>query len=313
MMSSPTGKKTALMLSGHFRQFENKIVFWRDFVEKYSSSVDIYIHTWNEAGTNDPNEGPPDFSMIKCVLNPVKMQIDEHPPIYDSFSFKKKGLQLYYAEIKQLREDINSDFSRSIGSQLYSIMKCWELVRDTGNQYDYLIRLRADSVLLKFENFMDQDTTWITDDVLIVNSGVTHRHHGGGGGCGACDKEFEKGDRKHKEHKRDICDIFALGKPDVMERLCTMYLHRVELVESFRKYNENAIKDPNVNKSLVKHKGIVGVKFARIYESSIKAFYPERLIREYMKHYWILSDPMGLIPNVMYNAAPLPPGAACPV
>jgi len=296
----PPTKKIAFMISGHFRQFDDvKIKFWKDFVAKHSATVDIYVHTWNEPGTRVATDKAPDFALIRRLLKPSVMKVEEHAPLYESFSFLQKNIKLYYAEITQLRDDINPDFSRNIGSQLYSIMKCWELVRDSGKKYDFLVRLRADCILLNFENFINKSTEWITNNTLVVNSGVTHRHHGGGGGCDSCGKEFPSRKRIHTEHTRDICDVFALGRPLVMEKLCKMYLHRKGIVASFTKYNEHAITLPEVKEALVVHKNTTGVRFPKIYEFKIKCFYPERLIREYMKEEWVVSDPMGLIPKVI--------------
>ncbi len=300
-------KKIALMLSGHFRVFGPRREFWTDFKKRFGNSVDIFVHTWNESGLRSEKEwinignAPPDFENISKTLKPVSMSIEEHAPRLESFSFQQPGLKLYYANFPQLAK--SRDFSRNIGSQLYSIMKCWELVRDSGRKYDILVRLRADCILENFEGLVNRSTTFMTDKVLVVNGSHNHVHPGGGGGCGQCDNEFQggKGTRSHASHGRDICDLMYVGKPSVMSKVCNMFKNRKELVKSFKVHNEKVCREPEVQKYLVHYPDVIGVSSSKVYETKVKAYYPERLIREYMKDFWILSDPLGMVPKIQYK------------
>ena len=301
-------KKIALMLSGHFRVFGPRRQFWTDFKKRFGNSVDIFVHTWNESGLRAEKEwinvgnAPPDFEDISKILKPVRMSIEEHAPQLESFSFQQPGLKLYYANFPQLAK--SRDFSRNIGSQLYSIMKCWELVRDSGKRYDILVRLRADCILENFEGLVNRNTAFITDKVLVVNGSDSHVHPAGGGGCAQCDNEFKGGEgtRAHASHGRDICDLMYVGKPAVMSKVCNMFKHRKELVKSFKVHNEKVCREPGVQKYLVKYPDVIGVSSSKVYETKVKAYYPERLIREYMKDFWILSDPLGMVPKILYKS-----------
>lgn len=293
----------AIMLSGHVRNFTKRVHFWRNFVEE-NPDVDIYCFFWNEEGGRsnenwiDIGAKKPDFNSIRSVLKPVKMVIADHAPLFDSFSFQQKGLALYYANFSQLGKSV--DFSRNIGSQLYSIMKCWELVKSSGNKYDILMRLRADAIIENFDKVLFNDFSFTKRNVLVVNGSKNHQHPMGGGGCLQCDREFSSGTRKHDNHCRDVCDIFFYGNETVMSRVCQMFKHVKELVYSFKEYNEKASKDPSVSKHFRYYKDVIGVANSRVFECSIKCFYPERLIREYMKDFWVISDFTGMVPTIRY-------------
>jgi len=294
-------KKVALLLSGHVRNFEPRKKFWIDFNKKFSDRVDIYIHTWNESGLRSKNEWidvgstPPDFDEIRKILKPKQMLVENHADKMDSFSFIQTGLDLYYTNVLYLNRA--ADFTKNIGSQLYSVMKSWELAQNSNIEYDMMIRLRGDCILENFNNIFTRDTSFLKDDVLIMN-GNSHRHAMGGGGCSKCTLEYPI--RKHKDHVCDVCDIMYLGNPKVMKKVCNMFTSSRELVKSFQKYNKLALKDKKVLNSLVKYPYAYGIKCPIVFETKVKCFYPERLIREYMKDYWLITDMLGLVAKISY-------------
>lgn len=295
-------KKVALLLSGHLRNFSMRRDFWKEFNKKFGDRVDIYIHTWNETGIRsktqwiDIGKDTPNFDEVRKALKPRKMMIEDHSEKIKSFSFKTRGLKLYYTDSAYLKK--TDDFTRNVGSQLYSIMKAWELAKESNIEYDMMIRMRNDCIIRNFENIFNRDTSFLEKDVLIVN-GNSHKHPHGGGGCNKCNIEYPL--RRHNEHSNDVCDIMYLGSTNVMGRVCNMFNDVQKLVLSFKKYNELAIKDKEVKKSLIEYPGIYGVKNPKIYETKLKCFYPERLIREYMNKTWILSDMMGLLVQEKYK------------
>ena len=294
-------KKVALLLSGHVRNFEPRKQFWIDFNKKFGDRVDIYIHTWNESGLRSKNEWidvgsvPPNFDEIRDILKPKDMLIEDHASKMDSFSFIQPGLELYYTNVLYLNRA--EDFTKNIGSQLYSVMKSWELANNSNIKYDMMIRLRGDCILENFNNIFTRDTSFLEDDVLIMN-GNSHRHAMGGGGCSKCTLEYPI--RKHKDHVCDVCDIMYLGNPKVMKKVCNMFKNARDLVKSFQGYNKLAIKDKKVLDSLVKYPYSYGVKCPIVFETKLKCFYPERLIREYMKDYWLITDMLGLVAKISY-------------
>ena len=297
--------KTAIMLSGHFRNFKIRKDFWLNFVGKYRDHVDFYIHTWSESGERGKKEWidiggkSPELEDIRKIFNPVRMTVEDHGSLFDSFSFNCKDMTLYYANFPQLAK--SSDFTRNIGSQLYSIYKCHQLVIKEGRKYDILFRLRADSILLNFDKVIYSNLDFVNRNVLVANGSSNHSHPGGGRGCMKCDKEFHTGRRIHVDHSNDICDVLYFGSPVVMGRVCSLFLHVKQLVRSFKAYNDSAVRSRDVRDSLVVYPDVTGVNKSKIYEAKIKCYYPERLIREFMKNEWIISDPLGLEPKIMYK------------
>ena len=295
-------KKIALLLSGHLRNFSLRSGFWTEFNRRFGNRVDIYVHTWNETGVRsktqwiDIGKDTPNFEEVKRALNPRKMMIENHSEKISSFSLKSPGLKLYYTNGAYLSK--TNDFTRNIGSQLYSIMKAWELANESNIEYDMMIRMRNDCVIKNFENVFNRDTSFLQKDVLIVN-GNSHKHPHGGGGCNKCNIEYPL--RRHTEHSNDVCDIMYLANPKVMGRVCNMFNDAKKLILSFKKYNELAIKDKEVKNALIEYPGIYGIRNPKIYETRVKCFYPERLIREYMNKTWILSDMMGLLVQEKYK------------
>jgi len=304
-MKTITHKRIAMMLSGHFRDFSPRKEFWINFNKKFGDMVDIYIHTWNEKGIRKGKEWivigkhPPDFELIRKILQPVKMVIEDHGEKFQSFSFQQPGLKLYYVDTDNLKK--NKDFSRNIGSQLYSIMKCWELVRDSNKKYDILVRLRADCTLENFHNIFTGDTSFIENNALVVNGSRCHIHPGGGGGCKECNEEYITGKRIHSQHGRDICDIMYMGNPQVMERVCNIFKKSKELLLSFKNHNDKIEMNDSIKRHFVKYPDVIGITCPDVYENKIKCYYPERLIREYMKDYWVISDTLGLVPRIKYK------------
>jgi len=85
-----------------------------------------------------------------------------------------------------------------------------------------------------------------------------------------------------------------------MKHACELFLHARDLVKSFKFSNARAVTEPAVKASLVHHHNVVGVVGGKTYETKIKCFYPERLLREHMIHFWLLSDPLHMTPRIIY-------------
>jgi len=174
--------RVALMLSGHFRNFAKRKLFWKSFVEQHTS-VDIFVHTWSESGARtasnwiDIDKGRVDVNDIRNTLKPVSMQVENHSEKVDSFSLQQDGLDLFYVEFPGLRKA--QDFSKHVMSQLYSIHRAFELVesyeKDRGIKYDFLVRLRADSIIEDFSRIFTINTSFVRDNMLVINGTCAHQ------------------------------------------------------------------------------------------------------------------------------------------
>lgn len=295
--------RVALMLSGHFRNFAKRREFWKSFV-KGNKGVDIFIHTWAEGGVRSKSswicmgQDAPDFDEIRRTLNPVAMKVEDHSEKRADFSWQQEGLDLFYTQFSKLGS--SGDFTKNVASQLYSISQAFDLAETSGNVYDVYVMLRADAIVGNFNAMLTKRLHFLRDDVLVVNGSGNHVHPGSGKGCRQCDAEFNSGERVHADHSNDVCDIFYYGNFKVMKFICGMFYDARDLVKSFKFHNARAITTQAVKASLVHHANVIGVKSASVYEHHIKCFYPERLIREYMNDFWILSDPLGATPRIVY-------------
>ena len=86
-----------------------------------------------------------------------------------------------------------------------------------------------------------------------------------------------------------------------LKKVCNMFTDAKKLVMSFKKHNEIISKESGVKKHLLYYGNTIGIKSSKVYETKLKGFYPERLIREYMKDSWILTDKLGLLPKIQYK------------
>jgi hypothetical protein len=299
--SLPGGKRVALLICGHFRNFNDDGIRnkYKRIMEDYPSGVDIFIHTWSDLGLRAPgvwinttDDRIPDFETIRSTLNPKMITIENGREMIDSFGLaaRRPEHKLYYCSGQPCNSTV--DFSKFIVSQLYSIYTANELRRryesDNGFKYDLVVKIRADmppdrvdlGAMVALD--LNAHTMW-------ANNSHRHRHPGGGGGCLTCDDEYIHGRiREHKNHTNDVCDIYFYGGSDIMNIYASLYLRVDEMAEYFHKYNEQLNTC-----SCVEIRGCgVMVRHSRCFEKRYKCIYPERMVREYMRDVWILSDNM---------------------
>lgn len=288
--------KIALMLIGHFRRFDDRTAkTWSNF-KTLHPDVDIFVHTWNEKGLRSCcdwiqiDDEKPDFESINDILKPVTFIREDHTKYLENFGLiKKYGKTVYLAKGQKVQK--HDDFSKFIASQLYSIYTCYQAVKkyseESGTEYDIVIKLRADTVLYHPLVFKEP----LPENVLYIHS-RSHFHRDGGRGCKQCDVEWTSGKRQHYNHVNDVCDVLNYGNMRVMEKYCCMYKHLEELIDLFDKDNKDSLsKNPELNEFVTRDGKITYFGWCGDMEKNLKLTYPERLIREYMRDYWLLSDP----------------------
>jgi hypothetical protein len=288
--------KIALMLTGHFRRFEPCAHVWKMFKDLHPN-VDIFIHTWNSRGLRSQKEWIsnkdtlPDFELINNILKPISFIREDHDKYIDNFGLAKKYpyKKIYLSDGQ--RVDNRADFTTFIMSQLYSIYTCFQNVKKFENhnnfKYDIVIKLRADTMLFYPLIFKEK----LSDDCLYIHS-RSHFHIDGGKGCINCDLEYKTKIRQHTEHCNDVCDVLIYGNSKVMDVYTSMYLHIHELLDKFDIDNINILnKYPELNQFITRKNNFIYFGFCGDMDKNLKLLYPERMIREYMKDYWLLSDP----------------------
>lgn len=289
----------ALQISGHFRNFDKFKNQWISFMQNNSGhNFDIFIHTWNGTGERTNNTWIDDSNKINNmddiikIFNPKQYLVEDTDKYLDKFSVynNDKNIQVFYNVAQPSKPNI--DFSRFIVAQLYSIHNVnsmrneYETVNNF--KYDFVFRIRADT----FVNIDFDSVSKLRNDenILYVNSSKNHAHPLLGRGCAACNYEYPN--KSHKDHSNLVCDAFYYGSGTMMDKISSIYLHHMKLLKDFEEYNSNVIRK----------EGTIGIK-KNIFPGYIvmshygeelvyKCFYPERLIIEYAKNDFLITDPV---------------------
>lgn len=137
--------KIALCLSGHLRNFEKTYpALSFHLIKNYD--VDVFIHTWDKLGFSCAfktdqtlNDTSTKESEIRRLYKPKSMIIEPSDFVED---LKRQGDE-YAPHLRNEPKHVGH-----MASMFYKIYACNELKnkyqRDTGTQYDWVIRCRAD-------------------------------------------------------------------------------------------------------------------------------------------------------------------------
>ncbi|MCJ2184609.1 hypothetical protein MTR62_18225 [Novosphingobium sp. 1949] len=179
-------KKIAVCISGEFRHLIHRVPEQQiRFLKAFLSGVecDVFIHGWH-----DPNE-----ALIVEELQP-KRHLFEHAPDVDELAAKIR-----------YREPLLKD-GRDRGSLLmfYSMQKCFELIGDLRDDYEYVVRIRPDIFM---ERSLKELLVSICDEGDFQPEAVYVPSH---------------------FHSKGINDQFALGRMEKMER----YFHSFDYAKA---------------------------------------------------------------------------------
>lgn len=301
--------RIAVLVTGHVRNLNIK----NSLNNIYSKcDVDVFVFTWDNVGLKGKETDLEDKSDSENIKN-----------IVGQLSNVKK---LKVENNKQFIESNNSSdtvyFNYSspeifIKSQLYSILKCYELmeehIKETGVYYDLVIRCRMDCEFLSF-NLDDKtiDDVNENDIIFVPNSDNKHEHPDNSTSCWACDTMYYRYGLKEVhifEHTNIVCDLFAYGSVKSMKDYCSLFLHYDKLNESFlqdnlkaiKKYkNLNYVKDGNVYRFLDMNKVQNSMAQRAIHDRNKKnhidsvyylyCSYPERLLQKHLREYMLIKS-----------------------
>ena len=205
-------------------------------------ALSIYFHSWADHGLVRMSGGGyvegelvpghyPEFQELIRYLNPAAFAIESFSPELNTVA--ENFPPVFLSNIQANR--------RKILSQLYSVRFAdrlrsqFEASRNCPS--DVVVRMRFDAVP---QNFTLNEIRFVADHpnakVLFAPSPAWHVHPGGGGGCVECHAFFDahwlQADfdsrtheflKHHRRHRNDICDLFAVGSPQAMERYAQIY------------------------------------------------------------------------------------------
>lgn len=295
-LSKLSNKKLAILLTGHIRK-GNIIGQLNEITKVYD--CDVFIHTWDnfgnkgsETNVDDKLNGESIENIIKKINN-VKYYVIENNKTFIS-SIKDETLKNTYF-------NYSSD-EVFIKSQLYSINTCFNIMKEysikNNVNYDCVFKFRFDNEIAFF-NFTEELAQDIInyDIIFVPNKDCGHHHPDSDGtSCIACDKMYYKHKLKHVhifDHINVICDIFAYGNINSMEKYCSLFKYYDELNQNF--LQTNLVKKEKI-KTKISKKGntytLMDKKDLGHIESLyyFNCSYPERLLQIFLKDYMLVES-----------------------
>jgi hypothetical protein len=223
--------KIAISISGLPRCYKEgyeELKKW--FLDKYD--CDIYIHTWYDTKTIfktghnfAPNIGynftEEDYQNILDLYQP-KNHILQKPIPFDANSI-----------ISKLGVKLNVSLS-----SFYSLQHSFNLIKESGIEYDYIIRTRFD---LKFTDYISPECVFLKDISLLDPNQLNY---------------FQYSDDPNIRIA-EIDDLFAIGGFEVMDVYCNTFsyvLNYLYMNQEYKEWLNNLVSDPEplVNESLLK-------------------------------------------------------------
>jgi hypothetical protein len=223
--------KIAISISGLPRCYKEgykELKKW--FLDKYD--CDIYIHTWYDTNTI--------------------FQTGHKFAPYKSYSFTEDDyqsvLELYQPKNYTFQKPIpfdNNGIVSKLGVKLnvslstfYSLQHSYNLIKESGIEYDYIIRTRFD---LKFTDYISPDCVFLKDISLLNPNQLNY---------------FQYSDDP-TIRITEIDDLFAVGGFEVMDVYCNTFsyvLNYLYMNQEYKEWLNNLVLDPEhlVNESLLK-------------------------------------------------------------
>ncbi len=149
--------RIAILIPGQARFFKHNAII--DLKNKYDA--DVFIHTWNEVPYYKSVYSKVEFSVSETDVkeyitkyNPKKYLIEEN--ITDEFI----DTRLIKREIKERTSNVITKYN--MYRYFYSLNKCWELIGEQRDEYDFLIIVRSDMdiILLPGLDTLDNNTIY---------------------------------------------------------------------------------------------------------------------------------------------------------
>ena len=223
--------KVAISISGLPRCYKEgyeELKKW--FLDKYD--CDVYIHTWYDTKTKFKTGH--NFSLNKDY----QFTEEDYKNVLELYQPKNYTFQ------KPIPFDVNgltSKFGVKLNvslSTFYSLQHSFNLIKESGIHYDYVIRTRFD---LKFTDYISPECTFLKDISLLDPNQLNY---------------FQYSDDPSVRIS-EIDDLFAVGSLDVMDvygNTFSYVLNYLYMNEEYKEWLDNLVEEPEhlVNESLLK-------------------------------------------------------------
>jgi len=223
--------KVAISISGLPRCYKEgyeELKKW--FLDKYD--CDIYIHTWYDTKTifktghkfapsKDYNFTEEDYQNILDLYQPKNHTLQKPIPFDVNGIISKLGVKLNVSL-----------------SSFYSLQHSFNLIKESGIEYDYIIRTRFD---LKFTDYISPECAFLKDISLLDPNQLSY---------------FQYSDDP-TIRIAEMDDLFAVGGFEVMDVYCNTFsyvLNYLYMNQGYKEWLNNLVSDPEplVNESLLK-------------------------------------------------------------
>lgn len=273
--------KIAVCFFGYTRDIEKN---YNTHKNLFKLNPDIFIHTFTSSGKKSntrfkdevwikQNElnNTIDINFLKSKYNPKGITVEKND--LESFSINDgRVIPLFVLQA-------HDDATKYINSQLYTkymvctMKKAYEI--ENKFNYDIVILSRFDFGFdfLNIKELLNLDMSRI----YFPGYNSHHAHPGKGGGCMNCNAgKYHFG----CSHSNDMCDVWTISYSSNIDVVGNLYLNAKSILRDTRYITNDYIIKNNIKHK--KDKNFVYV-YERIEDDKLVCYYPERLLREYLK------------------------------
>lgn len=223
--------RLAICVSGQLRGFEQAVQTWSNLGLE-DLDVDTFVHSWTNIGRKYPIQAHARRCFSGRFLDVYRQSFQRHdiktletyyPRLFAAFNaasiVSEDDVQRIYNAQKVVLED-DSDFPFSSFSNpkkmYYKIQRCWDLVRDSGKEYDLVLRLRPDLRIPKSASIDWRTVLQICSENKLIFS----------------DRPFSI----NIAASLYMGDQFAVSTPEAMALYCSTYERILDPEDSVREY-----------------------------------------------------------------------------
>lgn len=297
----------ALLLSGHSRQFYEHSSTHKDIIQ--NPYIDIFIHTWSNKGPRyEFSNSLTDIFLLTSTYQPKDISVENEHIYKNDFSLIGKINPIFLIWGQQ-----TNDGSRYVNSKLYSLWKALTLMQtfETNNNITYhgIIKGNFNLDIINFDfvkvaKNISPNICGTPRNALYVP--VNFKRASPDifpyiGACKTCDRQLTENCLfnyipNHSNHTNDIVQNWWYTNRTIGKKAAELYLEGSNIL--FANHSNNVAR---YSAQLYKQNAdFIYMREADYYQSQFISvndqpkdmicFYPERLLREHLKNYCILSS-----------------------